>query len=324
MAAGVTIGVDVGGTKVLAVALDGTGAERGRHRAPTPRADPGGTDGDRRLLDGVVAAVDDLVATLDLDPATPVGVGVAGLVDHDGVLRHGPNQPGVGTLDVAGALAARLAGPVAVDNDANCALRAEAGLGVARDETEVVLVTLGTGIGGAVLAAGHVVRGAHGLAGEPGHTMVDPHGPVCVCGRRGCWERYASGAGLARLAQEAADDGRLSSVLASAPDGRVRSEDVVAAARRGDDEARAVLDRFAWWTAVGLANLTAVLDPALIVLGGGLVDAADVWLDRVRQELPEVLVAARSRPLPRIEVAAHGSAATAVGAALLAREAAPA
>jgi len=319
MAAGVTIGVDVGGTKVLAVALDADGVERGRHRAPTPRAAPDGSDGGRLLLGGVVAAVDDLVASLDLDPATPVGVGVAGLVDHDGVLRHGPNQPGVGTLDVPGGLAARLAGPVTVDNDANCALRAEIGLGAARGETEVVLVTLGTGIGGAILTSGHLVRGVHGLAGEPGHTMVDPRGPVCVCGRRGCWERYASGAGLARLAQEAADDGRLSALLASVPDGRIRGEDVVAAARRGDEGAGAVIDRFAWWTAVGLANLSAVLDPALIILGGGLVDAADVWLDRVRAELPALLVAAESRPVPRIEAATYGSSATAVGAALLAR-----
>jgi glucokinase len=237
-------------------------------------------------------------------------------------LCRGPNQPRVGRLDVAGGLADRLGRPVRVDNDANCALRAEAASGAAQGERDVVLVTLGTGIGGALLVDGTLVRGAHGLAGEPGHMLVDPTGPRCVCGRRGCWERYASGAGLARLAREAADAGRLEAILAACggQTGAIDGEAVVAAARTGDGSAQEVLDAFSWWTAVGLANLAAVLDPAVLVLGGGLVDAADRWLDEVRRRFPTLLVAAEDRPLPRLVAAVHGSAATAVGAALLAAE----
>ncbi len=290
-----------------------TGEVLGTDRRPTPR----GADG---LLDGMVAAITDLSAQLGLGPQTRVGVGVAGLVDHRGVMRHGPNQPGVREMDVRGGLVEHLGDRVTVDNDGNCALWAEWVSGAAQGTRDAVLVTLGTGIGSGLVIGGRLVRGANGMAGEPGHTTVDPNGPPCPCGRRGCWERYASGAGLARMARDAAEAGHLDSVLGAVGDdaAAIRGEDVVAGARAGDAEAQAVLDDVAWWTALGLANLIAVLDPEVIVLGGGLIDAADLWLDEVRRRLPELVVAAGHRELPPVVAAAHGSDAAALGAALLA------
>ena len=169
-----------------------------------------------------------------------------------------------------------------VENDANCAAVAEHPLR-ARPEvpTTRVLVTLGTGIGGGLVVGGRVARRSHGFAGEIGHMVVDPTGPPCPCGQRGCWERYASGGGLGRLAREAADAGRLPDVVGSAggdPE-TVRGEDVTGPPLGGDPGALAVLEELGWWVALGLANLAAVLDPDRIVLGGGLVGAGELLLD---------------------------------------------
>lgn len=311
------IGLDVGGTKLLALALDpATGEVLGTDRRPTPRGSEG-------LIEGMVAAVVDLSAQLDLVPDTRVGVGMAGLVDHRGVLRHGPNQPGVRELDVLGGLTERLGDRVTVDNDGNCAMWAEWVSGAAQGTQDAVLVTLGTGIGAGLVIGGRLVRGANGMAGEPGHTTVDPNGPPCPCGRRGCWERYASGAGLARMARDAAEAGQLDGVLSRVGGDAavIRGEDVVEAARAGDAESQVVLDELAWWTALGIANLIAVLDPEVVVLGGGLIDAADLWLDQTRRRITELTVAAGHRDLPPVVAAVHGADAAALGAALLAARA---
>jgi glucokinase len=311
-----TIGVDVGGTKLLGVVL---AADRtdvlAEIRRPTPR-------GAEAFVDGMAAVAVDLAAEAGLGDDARIGFGVAGLVDHRGVLRHGPNQPGIRELDVRGRLTATLGERVVVDNDGNCAVRAERASGAAQGRDDVVLVTLGTGIGAGIVVGGEVRRGANGMAGEPGHTMVDPTGPPCPCGLKGCWERYASGAGLARMARDAAEAGQLAAVLdaVGGDPAAIHGEDVVAAARAGDEAAHGVLDQFAWWTAVGLANLTAVLDPEVLVLGGGLIDAADLWLDDVRRHLPELLVASDHREVPPVEAARHGGHAAALGAALLAAE----
>ena len=308
-----TIGVDVGGTKLLAVVLAPDGSELACTRHPTPR-------GAEALLDGIAAIVRQVSEDQGLGGDVPVGIGVAGLVDHRGVLRHGPNQPGVVELDVQGGLVDRLGERVVVDNDGNCAVWAEHVSGAAQGASDVVLVTLGTGIGAGILIGGQVVRGANGMAGEPGHTRVDPNGPPCPCGKRGCWERYASGAGLARVARDEAEAGRLDAVLAhvGGDEAAIHGEDVVEVARTGDPEALGVMAQFAWWTALGVANLVAVLDPEVVVLGGGLIDAADLWLDETRRRLPELLVAAGHRELPPIEAAHHGTKAAAIGAGLLA------
>ena len=265
------IGIDVGGSKSLGVLVDEQGAVLAERRTPTPRT-----------ADALLACLGDLVASLGPGaPGCPVGVGVPGLVDRDGVLRFTPNLPGVVEVPVRAFLERHEHGPFVVLNDATGAMWAELTRGAAVGALDGVMATIGTGIGGGVVLGGELVGGHHGFAGEFGHMVVDPSGPACPCGKRGCWERYASGSGLAWLAREAAAAGAAGRVLelAGGALGDVRGEHVTTAAAEGDADALAVVDRFAWWLGLGLANLAAVLDPELIVLGGGLIEAGAVLLE---------------------------------------------
>ena len=191
MAAG---GIDVGGTKVLGVVLDDEHRVVRVERAATPR----GAEALVQVLAQVAVA---------LGPVARLGVGAAGLVTRDGVLRAGPNLPGITELRLRDELADRLGRDVMVDNDATCACYAEWQLGAGRGAHDLALITLGTGIGAGFVVGGELQRGAQGFAGEPGHMIVDPNGRLCVCGQRGCWERYASGSGLADVAREVAGPG---------------------------------------------------------------------------------------------------------------------
>jgi glucokinase len=290
-----TIGVDVGGTKVLGVVVDEHGTLLAEHRVPTPATG-----------DAVIAAMADVVAVLRAQhDVVAVGAGVPGLVDHRAVLRFAPNLPGVVELAVGPLLAEATGLPVGVDNDNTCALWGEHLLGAARNVDHAVLVGLGTGIGGGLLLDGRLARGAHGFAGEIGHMVVARGGIPCVCGRNGCWERYASGSALGRLGREAGIG--------------PRGEDVTAAAIAGDPTALAVFDDFADWFAVGLVNLVQVLDVSHCVIAGGLVEAGEVLLDAVRRAFGARLVAPDHRPPVEIVAAQLGERAGAIGAAMLAR-----
>ncbi|HUF32723.1 MAG TPA: ROK family protein [Acidimicrobiales bacterium] len=310
-----TIGVDVGGTKVLGVVVDADGEVVAEVRRPTPLG--GGA---------VVDAMVEVVAALRQEDAgraaTAVGAGVPGLVDRNGVLRGAPNLPGVTDLDVQSLGEAATGLRWRVDNDATVALWGEHLLGAARGVADVALVTLGTGIGGGLIAAGSLVRGAHGFAGEIGHMVVDVDGVVCVCGRSGCWERYASGSGLGRLAREVADagQGRAMVALAGGDPMAVRGEHVTRAAAEGDPDALALVDVFADWFAVGLANLVQILDIERCVVGGGLVTASDVLLPPIVEAFGRRLGTPRQRPTVAIVPAELGASAGAIGAALLARD----
>lgn len=305
----VSVGIDVGGTKCLGVALDATGRVVAEQRRPTPRG-PGS-------LEALIETLADLVGALG--PHTAVGVGVPGLVTRAGVLRAAPNLDGVADFDVAGRLGARLGRPVVVGNDATCAALAEHVAGAGQGFDDLVLVTLGTGIGGGLVLRGELQLGANGFTGEYGHMVVDPDGPPCPCGRRGCWERYASGSGLARLAREAAIGRRVDRVieLAGGDPEAVRGEMVQQAAREGDRAAQAVIDQFGRWVALGLVNLTNALDPGAFVLGGGLAAGADLYLDPIRRWYRELLYQPDLRPLHEVHFARWGERAGAVGAALL-------
>ena len=267
-----------------------------------------------------------LVAELrDASPAgvAAVGVGVPGLVDVDGVLRVAPNLPGVADLSLREVLEERFPGsPVRIENDASCAGWAENRVGAARGADDAVLVTLGTGIGGGIVVGGALLRGAHGFAGEVGHMVVDPNGPPCPCGKRGCWERFASGSGLGRLAREGAHarpTGRMVELAGGDPEA-VRGEHVTRAAAEGDESALEVMRAFAWWLGLGLANLADVFDPELFVLGGGLVAAGNVLLEPARAAFTGLVLAAERRPPVGIVAAELGERAGAIGAALLATQ----
>ena len=313
--AGTAVGLDLGGTKCLGVVVDDTGRVVEEVRLRTPK----GADA---ILDVLADAARQLLAT-DAGSRSEgrVGVGVPGLVDVDGVLRFAPNLPGVVDLPVAAGLSERLGG-VAVKalNDATCACWGERTHGAAQGCNHVLLITLGTGIGGGIVTDGHLLLGARGFAGEVGHMVVDPHGPPCPCGKRGCWERYASGSGLGRLAREAAQAGQSPRIVALAggdPEA-VRGEHVTQAAAEGDAGAQAVLERFAWWLALGLANLANVFDPDRIVVGGGLVTSGERFLVPARLAFHDLVEAVDHRPEIPIVPALLGEHAGAVGAAVFA------
>jgi glucokinase len=311
MAAAVAVGVDLGGTKCLAVAIDEQGAVVAQHRVPTPR---GG--------DAVLAALAEAAVAVGAGSGIPVGVGAPGLVDLDGVLHIGANLPGARMLDLRTDLSKRLATEVVVDNDANCAAWGEYRHGAGRGASVLVVVTQGTGIGGGMVLDGVLWRGARGFGGEIGHMVVNTDGPPCPCGKRGCWERYASGSGLAALAREAAAGGRAERIVALAGGDAVgvRGEHVTAAAAEGDPGAIEVLERFGWWVALGLANLAELLDPDRFVLGGGLVEAGEVVLGPTRTAFAELVQAGENRPRIDLVPAALGEHAGAIGAAVLAAE----
>jgi glucokinase len=304
------VGIDVGGTKVLGVALDPADPTTviGEARVPTP-------EGAAPLLDAMADVVRKLGAGHGVGS---VGVGIAGLVDRGGVLRIGPNLPGLLDVRVGDELDRRLGLPVRVDNDATCATWGEHVAGAARGERDALLVTLGTGIGGGMIADGELVRGAHGFGGEVGHMVVDPHGPDCPCGRKGCWERFASGSGLGYLGRAAALAYRFRRgvELAGEPEA-VRGEHVTRAAAEGDAEALAIVDHFAEWVALGIGNLLAILDSSLVVIGGGLVEAGDLLLEPIQAALPDRVMAPRQRADVRVVAAELGERAGAIGAALL-------
>ncbi len=297
----VFVGVDVGGTKVLAMALGPDGQQPiGECRLPTPV----GADA---LVDAIATAA--LAAATDAGaPLSAVAVGVPGLVDADGVMRFAANLPGVTELRLRDLLRDRLGVPAFVDNDANVAAWGErvAGAGAldGRPADDLLMVTLGTGIGGGIVLGGELYRGAHGMAGEIGHIVVQLDGEPCQCGQRGCWERYASGTALGRIAREA---------------GFADGHDVVARATANDATALAVFHSFTRWIAIGLAGLLNILDPAVIVVGGGLVETGGLLLDPLRQQTAELIEGGEHRPAVPIVAATLGERAGAIGAALIAR-----
>jgi len=303
-----TVGVDLGGTKCLAVALeDGKVVEERRVATPVGAA---------ALLDAIALVAADME---DGGAVVGVGVGAPGLVDRAGVLRFAPNLPGVTDLAIGAELSARLGVAVRVENDATCAAWGERQAGAAEGYDDVILATLGTGIGGGIVAGGRLLRGANGFAGEIGHMVVDPDGPPCPCGQRGCWERFASGGGLGRVGQAAAAAGRASRVLelAGGVPTMVRGEHVTRAAAEGDVESHAILADFGWWVALGLANLASAFDPQAFVLGGGLIAAGELLLSPVRTAFADLLPGGRHRPEVVIIAASLGEQAGAIGAARL-------
>jgi glucokinase len=306
------VGIDIGGTKLLAVRLNGDG----RVAAELVRDSP---QSGQAVLGDVVSTARDMSGPTG---AGALGLGIPGLVDESGTVRFAPNLLGLVGTPLTDAL--RRALPrwnIWIGNDATAACWGEHARGVARGTDEVLMVTLGTGIGGGIISRGRLVEGAHRYAGEFGHMIVDPNGPHCPCGQRGCWERFASGAGLGAIGREMAIAGeapRLVELAGGDPE-TVRGEHVTTAAAEGDCPSLEIINRFAWWVALGLANLANAFDPHLIVVGGGLAEAGDLLIGPTRRAF-ERLVAAPSLRSIRIEMATLGARAGAIGAGLLAAE----
>lgn len=307
---GGAVGVDIGGTKLLSLRLEPDGNVVADPLSAAPRTG-------EELVEEVLAAARRLT---DGQPGS-VGVGVPGLVDSSDRLVFAPNLAGATGADLGEAF--RRAEPDCrfwVGNDATAACWAEHERGAGRGYGDMLMVTLGTGIGGGIVAGGRLMEGANRYAGEFGHMVIDPNGPPCPCGKRGCWERFASGSGLGRLARELAVAGAAGELVdrAGGDPEALKGEHVTAAAAAGDRAAIEIMGRFAWWVAVGLANLTNLFDPEVIVLGGGLVLAGDVLLEPTRRAFHDLVEAAEVRPEVSIVAATLGARAGAVGAGLLA------
>ena len=307
------VGVDVGGTKVLAAAV----AEDGTH-GPTVQVPMPGRSVEVELLEQCLTQAVEVAA--EGRRVQAVGLSAAGFVDAAGeTVAFAPHLPWRGD-PVRARLAHRWGVPVSLENDATCAVVAEATHGAARDRDSVVLVTLGTGIGGGLVAHGQVVRGAGGMAGEYGHMTVDWDGRPCECGGRGCWEQYCSGRALLREVRRrwGSVPSRLGEHCSGDPSA-LTGPAVTAAAEQGDELALAAFTVVGQWLGRGLANLVAAVDPELVVVGGGVSDAGELLLEPARRELASVLVGAAHRTVPPVVRAETGRAAGLVGAAVLAR-----
>ncbi len=306
----VAIGIDVGGTNIRVGLVDETGAILDHERGPTPK------DADARIA----AIVELAISVRDRNALTdaPIGVGAAGLVDLDGVVRYAPN------LDwrdapVRAQLAVALGVDVRVENDAAAAAWGEYRAGAAQHvDSGALMLTIGTGVGGGLVMDGRLIRGGTGLGGEFGHLIVNEGGARCPCGNRGCLEAMASGTAIGRLAREAlaAEDSEPDSMLRRLD--QVTGTAVTAAAQRGDALAGRVLTEAGCWLGVGIASLVNSLDPAVIVVGGGALSAGPLLLDPAVEAYHARVIARDYRAVPPVLRARLGDDAGLIGAALLA------
>ena len=298
------VGVDIGGTKIEAIALDGHGEPRFRERVPTPR---GSYDGTIEAIAGLVSRAEAVVGT------ATVGVGMPGVISPASGLVKNANSTWLNGRPLHEDLTARLARPVKLANDANCFALSEATDGAAAGKPVVFGVILGTGVGGGVIVHGRVVGGANAIAGEWGHNALpwpeddERPGPPCYCGRTGCIETFLSGPAMAR--DHAAATGT-----------RMEAMDLVRAAERGDGDAEATLVRYERRLARGLAAVINLLDPDVIVLGGGLSNVTRLY-ERVPRLWSEFVFS--DAIVTRLVRAAHGDSSGVRGAAWLWNAAAP-
>ncbi len=310
-----TIGVDVGGTKVLAGVVTAGGEVLATARRDTPADDVGKT------LQFLIEVITELAA---LHRAQAVGIGAAGWIDESrSRVLFAPNlawrdEP------LRERIADQIGLPVVVENDANAAAWAEFRYGSARDVTDsMALFTVGTGIGGGLVLGGRVWRGAHGMAAEMGHARVVPEGRLCGCGRTGCLEQYASGSALVKAARQRAQaDPETAHRLLDLAGGQVEAINgplVTQAAREGDPAARRAFAEIGRWLGSGMADLVQVLDVEIVVVGGGVVEAGELLLAPARAAFVDQLAARSSLPVAPIVAARMGNLAGVVGAADLAR-----
>jgi glucokinase len=310
------VGIDIGGTKVAGgvVAPDGTVLDTAR------RATPGYSVPETE--DAIVLVVEELVGRAG-GPLVGAGIGAAGWFDRTGdTVLFSPHLAWRNS-SLRKDLAGRLQLPLWVGNDADAAAWAEYRYGAARGADLALMITLGTGIGGGIVLDGRLRRGSHGVAGEWGHMRVVPDGRLCACGNRGCWEQYASGTALGQTAREVA---RTSPAAAAAllerVDGdaeRLTGEVVALAAAEGDPLARELVTEVGTWLGQGIADLSAILDPDVVVIGGGVSVLGETVLAPARERLDRALPGRGFRPGPRIVGAALGPQAGLVGAADLVR-----
>jgi glucokinase len=310
-----TIGVDIGGTKVLGGVVDSAGDVLAQTRRDTPADSPAETA--NRIID----VIKELTTA---HPVDAVGIGAAGWIDAGrSTVLFAPNlawrnEPLRDKVSQAIGL------PVVVENDANVATWAEFQFGAGHDATDsMAMFTIGTGIGGGIIINGELIRGAHGIAAELGHTNMVAGGHPCGCGRHGCIEQYASGNALVRFAQLEARERpdtakRLLELAGGSVDG-LNGPTITRAAREGDPAALSAFHQIGTWLGVAIADLVQILDPQVIVIGGGVIESGDLLLSPARASYNDELQQRGRLPAAEVRGALMGNLAGVVGAADLAR-----
>jgi len=307
------IGIDIGGTKIAGAVVDVNGQIVKEARVPSPAQDS------NALADAVVGLIEDLSQGYEV---LGVGVAAAGFIDADqSNIIYAPNinwrnEPFKARLE------AKLSIPVVIENDANAAGWAEYRYGAGKGYKHMVMLTIGTGVGGAVIADSKMLRGGFGIAGELGHLRIVPNGLPCGCGQNGCLESYGSGTALLKAARALANSedpmgARLRELQTQA--GQISGQEVYQAILESDPGALMVLSDLGSWIGQGIASLAAVLDPQIVVIGGGVSAAGDLLLNPIREAYLRHLPARGFRPELVISVAEFVNDAGVVGAADLAR-----
>jgi glucokinase len=305
------IGVDIGGTKIEGLLVEvGAGRILDRRLVETP------ADDEEAITHSIVAVARELLASRE--GVRALGVGSAGLVDRNGVMRYAPNLAWR-EFPLRERVSAAVGLPTLVENDANAAAWGEFRFGAGRGSRDMLLVTVGTGIGGGIVIEGKLFRGAHGFAGEIGHIIVEPGGPRCGCGNLGCWEQVASGKAIGRLGREAAAEHPESPLaeLAGGDPQEVTGVEVTKAAKKGDHIAIRILEEVGRRLGEGIAGLVNVLDPEMVVVGGGAIEAGELLLRPARDAFVASVEAPEHRPQVSVVAAALANAG-AVGVADLA------
>jgi len=310
-----TIGIDVGGTKVLGGVVDEFGTVLATERQDTPRQ--GGSALTQTIAD--IARV-----LMKLHDVTSVGVSAAGFVSSDRkTMLATPNIADWNGVNLDNELTKLIGLPVIIENDANAAAWGEAKFGAGQNKDHMMMLTVGTGIGGGIVVNGGLYRGAFGTAAEFGHMRVVPEGHLCGCGARGCFEQYASGNALLRHVREAINaTPEVARNLLSRGDGTIAGltgKAITDAARDGDPVALAAFNTTGQWLGAGIATLSVILDPACVVIGGGVIDAGEILLKPTREALERTMPFAGKHPYPEIIAAQLGNEAGLVGVADLAR-----
>jgi len=310
-----TVGVDVGGTKVLGGVVDASGKVLATSRRDTPRE--GGSE-----LTKTIAEV--ALELMQSHSVSAVGVSAAGFVSSDRrTMLATPNIADWNGVQLDLELTKLIGLPVVIENDANAAAWGEAKFGAGRNQAHMMMLTIGTGVGGGIVVNNQLYRGAFGIAAEFGHLRVVPEGHLCGCGARGCFEQYASGSALRRHAREAISASPdLARNLLARGDGTIdglTGQAITEAARDGDAVALAAFQTTAQYLGAGIASLAVLLDPSCVVIGGGVIDAGEILLAPTREAMKRYMPFAGKHPYPEIVAAELGNEAGLVGVADLAR-----